>query len=397
MPLSAFDIFVCARWKKALELGQIPPNASRFRTACRIAYDNLPDKTEWEDLAAQEDSRFEREYQEAVERMSHATGSISKELSESVETPDEMSLLMERQTCSSSRTLGTMFSELTLETVWGRPRPCRSLMESDSASLSELAPFVAAVLRDKVVSDLMQETRSLKLEAKEHKAQTRHDRIVRKAIFVIAAGGRGSGSCDAAGRGGSNRHRDSRIFCWATKYNTAGSDDQKMLALLEPEHKCRFRDLLSCQFYIHGQLAGCFAKDASSFAIQVLRNNEVSEDNRGEKIRDEEDGGGERRKNEEATSPDVVFVFTVGGYSYGFSTRCKVSVPDLLLLLGRPDFPSSKDETTLEKEVDLEFMIQNIKMDSRVRFRWVVQQKEQACSRPPRPARPLDQAEEISL
>jgi hypothetical protein len=249
-----------------------------------------------------------------------------------------------------------------------------------------------------VVSDLMQETQSLKLEAKEHKEQKRHERIVRKAIFVVvaaasaAAGGEGRGSCEDGGPGGSdNPHQqpsqtavgDSRIFCWATKYDAAGSDAERASALLEPEHKCRFRDLLSCRFFVHGDFAGSFASDASHFAVRVTRKHCGL--SRGE-------GSGAAEEN---GWPDVVFLFSVGGHEYGFTTRCKTSTPDLLLLLGRPDFPAA-GETALEQEVDLEFLRQNIKLDSRVRFQFVHQLR-QARGRPAERVGPSTQAEEISL
>jgi hypothetical protein len=377
LPRSAFDLFVCARWRKALELGQVPRSASRFRSACRIAYDSLPDRIEWKALAKKDEERFEREYQEAVEKMSESTASLSEE----TDFPSDLSIVnyhCEVNGCSSiappsssSRTLGTACSDLTLESVWKKPRPCKSLMES-SANMSDLAPFVAAILRDKVVSDLMQEVTTLKLEAKRHKVQKRHERIIRKAIFMIGSSGGCGADVPKCDPGLTRLHTvTSPIYCWATKYTASGSKRKngKKMALLQSENKCKFSDILTCQFYVKGELTGSFERDASNFVVKVFRSNSPppASENLSEKSG--------KTKKKDNVPPEVMFHFSVGTHVYGFSTKCKVSTQDLLQLLGRPDVPSSSaEEVDVEQAVDLSFLTNHIRPDSRVRFQWVQQQ-----------------------
>jgi hypothetical protein len=384
LPRSAFDLFVRARWRKALELGMAPPDAARFRSALRIAYDTLPDKREWEALAVEDEARFEREYQQALEKegqenlgilskdapANHQSDSTSsdQQTDEDDEKPNGSSIT---PPSFSSRSLDTNCSDLTLESVWKKPRPCKSLQEGGS-SLSELAPFVAAILRDKVVSDLLRESDKLKAEAKEHKTQKRRERIARKAIFMVAA------PCEA-GPGGAADLIDNisssrggcppSIYCWATKYTASSSkqSNDKKVALLQSENRCKFRDLLLAQFYVHGERVGGFAEDASSFSIKVYRSEESSKKDVTEKKKDGQ--------------PEVMFFFTVGKHKYGFSTSCKTSstAQEMLLELGRADFPASEDEIDWEQAIDLDFLKRNVKPESRVRFQWAEQQQQQQC------------------
>jgi hypothetical protein len=385
LPRSAFDLFARARWRKALDLGLAPPDGARFRSALRIAYDTLPDKREWEALAVEDERRFEREYQEALEKEGQENlGILSKDApanrqsdsTTSDQRTDEDDEKLNGSSITppsfSSRSLDTNCSDLTLESVWKKPRPCKSLLEGGS-SLSELAPFVAAILRDKVVSDLMRESDKLKAEAKEHKAQKRRERIARKAIFMVAAQ-----HCEASPAGGTDlldniSSRDGcppSIYCWATKYTASSSkqNNEKKVALLQSENRCKFRDLILAQFYVHGERVGCFAEDASSFSIKVYRSEESSskKDVTG-KIKD--------------CQAEVVFFFTVGKHKYGFSTSCKSpTTQEMLLELGRADFPASEDEIDWEQAIDLDFLKRNVKPESRVRFQWAEQQQQQCVA-----------------
>jgi hypothetical protein len=269
----------------------------------------------------------------------------------------------------SSRSLDTHCSALTLESVWKKPRPCKSLMEGGS-SLSELAPFVAAILRDKVVSDLMRESEKLKAEAKEHKTQKRRERIARKAIFMVAAQSEASPACsfdDSAIRGGGCC--PPAIYSWATKYTASSSkqNNDKKVALLQSESRCKFRDLLLSQFYVHGERAGCFSDDANSFSIKVYRSEESSSlsSKKKDEAKDKKDG-----------QPEVMFFFALGKHKYGFSTSCTSTTQDMLLELGRADFPASQDEIDWEQTIDLDFLKRNVKPESRVRFQWAEQQQQ---------------------
>lgn len=325
-----------------------------------MAYDQLADKTEWETLAVEEEKRFEREYQELVSGNRKRFESIAKEMitDGSSSVSDPMS-----PASTSTRTLDTDCSGLTLESVWRRPRPCKSLMEAgNSSNMSDLAPFVAALLRDKVVSDLMEETRQLKKKAKENKYQIRHERIVKKAILMVASG------CDCGGDGGTIRQccstRPGTIYSWATKYTATSSKqcNERKVAMLQSERRCKYQDLLSCRFYVHGEHVGNFS-EATNFTVKVFNSSP-----------------GMEQGAVDTVAPEVMFFFAVGHHVFGFSAKCKVSTAELLQSLGRPDFPSSDDELDWERQVDLEFLNHNIKPSSRVRFQWAQQQLPQQCS-----------------
>jgi hypothetical protein len=384
LPRSPFDLFARARWRKALDLGLAPPDGARFRSALRIAYDTLPDKREWEALAVEDEARFEREYQQELEKKGDqekfrilskdAPANDRSDCTPSDQRTDEDDEKLNGSSITppsfSSRSLDTNCSDLTLESVWKKPRPCKSLLEGGS-SLSELAPFVAAILRDKVVSDLMRESDKLKAEAKEHKTQKRRDRIARKAIFMVAApceagpGGAADLIDNISSRGGC----PSSIYCWATKYTASSSkqSNDKKVALLQSENRCKFRDLLLAQFYVHGERVGCFAEDASSFSIKVYRSEDSSKKDVAEKKKDGQ--------------AEVMFFVTVGKHKYGFSTSCKTSstAQEMLLELGRADFPVSEDEIDWEQAIDLDFLKRSVKPESRVRFQWAEQQQQQQC------------------
>ena len=222
--------------------------------------------------------------------------------------------------------------------------PSKSLAEC--GSMSDLAPFVAAVLRDKVLSDLLEDVQTLKAEARDLKRKHRRERILQKALLAVTTPQDASPIKSRAGV---------PVYAWAEGYSNPQEltrvPPKAQWARWQIEDRCKFKDLLLCHLMVEGESVGSLA-EAHHYTVKVVA------PGFGQGVGDDLD-------------PEIVFGIALGKHhKVEFAARCKVSRDDLLILLGRPNFPANPDDIEVEQIVELDFLLTNIKPESRVRFLW---------------------------